>query len=54
MGSILEVELGLEDGTSLTAMMPAGAIAVAEGEEVFASWKPDAAIFVRPREGSHP
>ena len=49
LGATCEVTLTLADGSSLAALMPAGAIALAEGDEIVASWAPDAAILVEPR-----
>jgi putative spermidine/putrescine transport system ATP-binding protein len=47
-GAVIEVELALADGSTLTATVPAGTIALAEGDEVVASWAPEAAILVAP------
>lgn len=51
LGSTVEVELVLPDDSRLTAMVPAGSISVTEGEELIASWAPDAPVLVKPREG---
>ncbi|MGL4287486.1 MAG: ABC transporter ATP-binding protein [Phreatobacter sp.] len=52
LGASVEVELAIGDGTRLTATMPAGAIALAEGDEIVASWAPDAAILVAPKQAA--
>lgn len=51
LGSTVEVELALSDDSRLTAMVPAGSISFTEGEELIASWAPDAPVLVKPREG---
>ena len=42
----------LPDGETLLATVPAGQRSFAEGEEIVASWAPDAAILVRGNEAS--
>jgi putative spermidine/putrescine transport system ATP-binding protein len=45
-GATIEVELVLADGSPLTANVAAGTITLAEGEELNASWAPEAALLV--------
>jgi len=52
LGSSIEVEVRLADGETLLATVPAGQRSFAEGEEIVASWAPDAAIIVRGNEAS--
>lgn len=52
LGSSIEVEVRLADGETLLATVPAGQRSFAEGEEIVASWAPDAAILVRGNEAS--
>lgn len=52
LGSSIEVEVRLANGETLLAMIPAGQGGFADGEDVVASWAPDAAIMVRGREAS--
>jgi putative spermidine/putrescine transport system ATP-binding protein len=52
LGSSIEVELRLADGETLLATVPAGQRSFTEGEEIVASWAPDAAILVRGNEAS--
>jgi len=52
LGASVEVELRLASGEPLLATVPAGARSFVEGEEMVASWAPDAAILVRPAEAS--
>ncbi len=48
MGAIVEVDIALPGGTSLSATVPAGRLQLSHGDEIVASWEPDAAILVEP------
>lgn len=52
LGSSIEVEVRLTGGETLLATVPAGQRSFVEGEEIVASWAPDAAILVRGNETS--
>lgn len=52
LGSSIEVEVRLADGETLLATVPAGQRSFTEGEEIVASWAPNAAILVRGNEAS--
>ena len=52
LGAAVEVEVRLGDGETLLATVPAGQRSFAEGEEIVASWAPDAAILVRASEAA--
>ena len=52
LGSSIEIEVKLADSETLLATVPAGQRSFAEGEEIVASWAPDAAILVRGNEAS--
>ena len=47
LGSSVEVEVQMPAGEALLATVPAGQRSFVEGEEIVASWAPDAAILVR-------
>ncbi|MGO4741455.1 ABC transporter ATP-binding protein [Bosea sp. 2KB_26] len=52
LGAAVEVEVKLTNGETLLATVPAGQRSFAEGEEIVASWAPDAAILVCGSEAS--